>query len=203
MQYIPHSYFPAVSANYIQQYISKIINFFKSWKVHLIGINTIYKFDDGLENTIKILEDQEYRVKFDNQKQKVYIADDVKINPLDATNISGKKYSELYPDLVDFSHKYTDKVIIRDKIEMITSDGNYIKFTDNGEILHVVTDNPKTIVKDVNGNMVTNEAGFRVANTNELLLHLDDNYECSSSGILLNSDMSENVKNYIDLEDDK
>ena len=198
-----YSYFPAVSANYIQQYISKIINFFKSWKVHLIGINTIYKFDDGLENTIKILEDQEYRVKFDNQKQKVYIADDVKINPLDATNISGKKYSELYPDLVDFSHKYTDKVIIRDKIEMITSDGNYIKFTDNGEILHVVTDNPKTIVKDVNGNMVTNEAGFRVANTNELLLHLDDNYECSSSGILLNSDMSENVKNYIDLEDDK
>ena len=199
-----YSYFPAVSANYIQQYISKIINFFKSWKVHLIGINTIYKFDDELENTIKILEDQEYRVKFDNQKQKVHIADDIKINPLDATNVSGKKYSELYPDLVDFSHKYSDKVLINHKIKMIVTDGNYIKYTgENGEVLNIVVENPDTVVKDADGEFITNDAGFRVGNTNELLLHLDDSNECISSGVLLDNDMNEFIKSYVSLEDDK
>ena len=64
-----YSYFPAVSASYIQQYIIKIINFFKSWKVHLLGINTVYKFDDKLENTVRALECRMYRNRYDNIKR--------------------------------------------------------------------------------------------------------------------------------------
>jgi hypothetical protein len=77
-----YSYFPAVSASYIQQYIIKIINFFKSWKVHLLGINTVYKFDDQLDNTIRALECHKLKSRTDAIKSNVFIYGNVKINPI-------------------------------------------------------------------------------------------------------------------------
>ena len=93
-----YSYFPAVSANYIQQYITRIINWFKSWKVHLFGINTVYKISgyDNNEHIVKILEDEEYRNRYNSEKINVYIHDTVKVNPLDDTNISGERYLDIY-----------------------------------------------------------------------------------------------------------
>ena len=41
LQYI-YSYFPGVSVNFVQQYLIKIINWFKSWKVQMLGVNTVY-----------------------------------------------------------------------------------------------------------------------------------------------------------------
>lgn len=52
-----YSNFPSVSGEHIKQYVVKVINFFKSYKVDMLGINTIYKFDDKLDNTIKIIDD--------------------------------------------------------------------------------------------------------------------------------------------------
>lgn len=50
------AYLPSVSAEAIKQYIYKVVNFFKSYKVDIMSINTIYKFDDKLENKIKMID---------------------------------------------------------------------------------------------------------------------------------------------------
>lgn len=50
------SYLPSVSAEAIKQYIYKVVNFFKSYKVDIMSINTIYKFDDKLDNKIKMID---------------------------------------------------------------------------------------------------------------------------------------------------
>lgn len=49
--------FPAVSADYVKSYMIKIINFFKSYKVHMLGIGTVYKSFDKRENTIRLIDD--------------------------------------------------------------------------------------------------------------------------------------------------
>ena len=50
------SYMPSISAEAIKQYVYKVINFFKSYKVDFQSINTIYKFDDKLDNKIKMID---------------------------------------------------------------------------------------------------------------------------------------------------
>ncbi|MGL5750511.1 MAG: hypothetical protein ACRCXT_08295, partial [Paraclostridium sp.] len=50
------SQLPSVSAESIKHYIYKVINFFKSYKVDIYSINTIYKFDDKLANRIKMID---------------------------------------------------------------------------------------------------------------------------------------------------
>lgn len=51
------SKFPAVSGDFVRTYMLKIVNFFKSYKVHLLDISTVYKAFDKRENSIKIYED--------------------------------------------------------------------------------------------------------------------------------------------------
>lgn len=51
------SLLPTVSAEAIKHYIYEVINFFKSFKMEILSINTIYKFDDKLENRIKMIDD--------------------------------------------------------------------------------------------------------------------------------------------------
>ena len=170
-----YSYFPAVSANYIQQYISKIINFFKSWKVHLLGINTVYKFNDPMENTIKILEDQEYRIR-NNQIDYVYINDSAVINPMDSYSPDGNKYSDKYEDMVKFSHKYEDNVLIDDKIRIIRSIADRIEYTDNYENIHLILrkDDIKA-APSIDGNLIVNTgSGLSVALPNNLILTTDE-----------------------------
>ena len=171
-----YSYFPAVSANYIQQYISKIINFFKSWKTHLLGINTIYKFDDPIENAVKILEDQQYRNK-DFHPDHVYISHSAFVNPMDATDCAGHKYSDKYPDLVQISNRYSDKVNIDDRVRIIVRDANMIKYTDNYENIHLILNNDEIEASvDENGNLIVNdESGLSISIPNDLVLTTDEN----------------------------
>lgn len=49
--------FPAVSGDYVRTYMLKVVNFFKSYKVHLLNISTVYKAFDKRDNAIKIYED--------------------------------------------------------------------------------------------------------------------------------------------------
>lgn len=176
-----YSYFPAVSANYIQQYISKIINFFKSWKTHLLGINTVYKFDDGFENTIRALEDADYNTKLDNQKSTVHITDCAKINPLDSKNPQGYDYSDLYKDndFTQYSHEFNDRVVIRDRVRTISKTANQIKFTDNYNNMHLILNNDEIKVNIKNKNILeaqtpSNDIGFKVVKPNELVLQSNE-----------------------------
>ena len=173
-----YSYFPAVSANYIQQYITKLINWFKSWKVHLLGINTIYKLGDGPNNnnTVKILEDQQYRDKFDHEKCNIYIHGTVKINPLDDTNESGVKYTDLY-DMNDPTNSYKDSIIPNDRVRIISKNGNYIKYTDSATQISLVFNNDE-IIAGVNGEnklkISSGTSGFNTANENDLVMSTDE-----------------------------
>ena len=47
---------PGVSVDAIKTYIMMVINFYKSYKVHILGINTIYYFDDKLEGWLQIID---------------------------------------------------------------------------------------------------------------------------------------------------
>lgn len=169
-----YSYFPAVSASYIQQYIIKIINFFKSWKVHLLGINTVYKFDDKFENTVKILECRKYRTRIDEIKSNIYIHDTIKINPMDDVNISGNKYTDLFPDLVSISHKYKDKYTIRDRVRIMSTTANKLDhlYDSDGE-LQLILNNA---TNEVNANEVNTDDGIlKIISSNSGFETVDDN----------------------------
>lgn len=172
-----YSYFPAVSANYIQQYITKLINWFKSWKVHLLGINTIYKLGDEWENTVKILEDQEYKMKFDHFKHNVYIHDTVKINPIDDTNISGEKYSELY-DIDEPTNTYKDSTPIKDRVRIISTYSDKIEYYDSNTQLRLKfnSNDIEVNVKDSNNlNIKSSNAGFSTSDDNNLVMTTEEN----------------------------
>ena len=164
-----YSYFPAVSASYIQQYIVKIINFFKSWKVHLLGINTVYKFDDPLENLVKILECHQYRERIDNIKNNVYVYGSVKINPLGDTDASGTKYTDIFPDLVEYSHIFNDNYTIRDRVRIISTTANKLDhfYDSDGELQLILNEETAEINTD-DGilTITTNNSNFEVIDDN-------------------------------------
>jgi len=47
---------PVVSIEAVKKYIMTVIDFYKSYKVHFLGINTIYIFDDKYEGWVKIID---------------------------------------------------------------------------------------------------------------------------------------------------
>ena len=55
---------PAVSVDAIKEYIQMVVDFYKSYKVHFLGVNTIYTFDDDYEGWIKIIDDALLNRKF-------------------------------------------------------------------------------------------------------------------------------------------
>lgn len=163
-----YSYFPAVSASYIQQYIIKIINFFKSWKVHLLGINTVYKFDDPFENTIRALECHKYRGRIDYLKNNVYIHGNIKINPIDDTSPSGEKYTDLYPNIMLYSHFMHDNCTIRDRVRIIATNADILDhFYDSDGQLQLILNNEITEVNTDDGILkITSDSNFKVVNDN-------------------------------------
>lgn len=51
-----YSGLPAVSAEVVKTYISEVINFYKSYKIDFLGMNTIYNFDDKNNGMITIID---------------------------------------------------------------------------------------------------------------------------------------------------
>lgn len=47
---------PVVSAEVVKQYIAQVINFYKSYKVDFLGMNTIYTLDDKLNGMIQLID---------------------------------------------------------------------------------------------------------------------------------------------------
>lgn len=172
-----YSYFPAVSASYIQQYIVKIINFFKSWKVHLLGINTVYKFDDQLENTVKILERNQERVRLDYIKNNVFTYGCVKINPLDAIDISGRAYIDIFPDLADPTHRFKDYYAIQDRVRIISTTADKLDhfYDSDGELQLILNDATTDVEIDSEGNLIiASEDNFAITNNNDIIMETDN-----------------------------
>lgn len=185
-----YSYFPAVSASYIQQYISKIIDFFKSWKVHLLGINTIYRFDDGLENRVKILEDQQFKNTI-HQETTVFLNHSIKINPMDDLDPSGINYGTKYPDIISyeygdiqdkFSHSYEESYNVIHGLKMISRTSNSIRYRDNevdlilnNDDIHAYTDNEGQL-------NIVNSDGFSISMPNDLIFDNDEDEQSFFSG---------------------
>lgn len=196
-----YSYFPAVSASYIQEYICKVINFFKSWKVQLLGINTIYRFDDELENTVKILYDEQYRNKIRRQDQ-VYINHSVKINPMDAKDPDGYLYTEKYDDLIDISHRYTDTVQIKDAVRLISRTANRLEYTDHYEKIHLVLNRDEIKANiDENGDLiVSTDSGLSVQLPNNLLYDTDEQEQDAFAALTVN-EINRNTSGIVIKED--
>lgn len=49
--------FPAVSVDAVKEYIQMVVDFYKSYKVHFLGVNTIYTYDDKWDGWVKIIDD--------------------------------------------------------------------------------------------------------------------------------------------------
>lgn len=106
---------PTVSLDYIRKYIFNILNFFKSYKVDVINSNIIYKFDDRLDNKVRVLDKILFHYIF-TKSDKIHISDCFKL--LD--NFQWKEQfhivEKMYMDITYWKQKhFLDNVFINDK----------------------------------------------------------------------------------------
>ncbi len=99
------SHLPAVSAEAIKKYIYTVVNFYKSYKIDILSINTVYVFDDKLENKIKCIDNMLINRYYDR-------VDNV--------------------DVLDTIRKWIASFTYREKIELI--DKIYINISRDGTI---------------------------------------------------------------------
>lgn len=123
---------PAVSAESVKKYVYKVINFFKSYKVDIMSINTIYVFDDKLENKIKMIDEvfmQYFFHKYSPIETISKLTKEVSINNLDSMNI----IDQLYISTTSWVDKYYNEV---DKIK----DNTILTSVKNVEDQHFIMD---------------------------------------------------------------
>ena len=198
-----YSYFPGVSTNFVQQYIFKIIDWFKSWKVQLLGINTVYRLGgsygnigakedsvgDNSDYWVKILHDDEYRMQIDENQKEGFVYGCVKINPLDSISPSGIPYPELFEHMADPTNIVRDKCHIKDRVRVIARTADCIEFRDNQTSMHIILNDDSTKVEVSDTNILTiktiNGDTFETVNDNQLMMHtLATNDDMFASQIL-------------------
>ena len=100
---------PAVSVDAIKEYIQMVVDFYKSYKVHFLGVNTIYTFDDDYEGWIRIIDDALLNRKF-WKRDIVPVIDQIaaqlnEITKVDKVHIRERIYMDIktwvYKDIVD------------------------------------------------------------------------------------------------------
>lgn len=106
---------PVMSAESIKQYIATVINFYKSYKVDFLGLNTIYVIEDW--EGVKILEDLflgRYHIYADFAKVKEFIHKmKVTTNPHERLTL----IERIYMDIKTWSNlKLEDEIVLRDEI---------------------------------------------------------------------------------------
>lgn len=113
---------PVVGAEAVKGYIALIINFYKSYKVDFLGLNTIYTFDDKDENGIMIIDGVDLN-RFWIKTEILRIADafyewNVNITPKDKLDIIDRIYMEIFTwaniDVDDY-------LCIKDKIKSLVN----------------------------------------------------------------------------------
>lgn len=94
---------PTVSAEAVKKYVFKVINFFKSYKVDILGIGTIYIFDDLLENKIKMIDEVLFKYVF-TKSDTIEIIDKIYNNVYLTKEDKIKMIDKLYMDITYWSN---------------------------------------------------------------------------------------------------
>lgn len=110
-RYIFHN-IPTVSMDYIRQYLFKVLNFFKSYKVDFTHVNVVYKFDDRLENKINIIDRILYSYAY-SKTDKVNIDDYIK----KLIQFSPKEKIRVEDRISEFDIEHWNKYVFKDYME--------------------------------------------------------------------------------------
>lgn len=126
---------PGVGLDFIRNYVKKVIDFFKSYKVTISSINTLYKFDNKYEQTLRAIDGISYWSKIDYMDLVQYI------------DGFGEEWSK-------FTSK--DKAIFTDKIYMLSYWFKKLGLIDSGSdnIIEVWNVLDKFILKDKFGESI-------------------------------------------------
>ena len=108
---------PAVSAEAIKQFIAMCINFYKSYKVDFLGLNTIYYLDDKLDGLIRIIDDLILERYFEKNED-IWVRELIKSLHVDMTKEERIKLLDVVSmNIRTWIYKnYHDHVFIRDDI---------------------------------------------------------------------------------------
>lgn len=125
---------PTVSLDFIRLYMYKVLNFFKSYKVDMLSTNTIYKFDDKLENKIKMIDDIFFKYLF-NKTDRVDIDDfintlNIYLNPKEKITPEDKIYMDIsrwVKKIFSSKMEYFDK-IVEVMVSIINNDYGNIRY---------------------------------------------------------------------------
>ena len=153
-------YFPSDNEEYIQRYIMKVINFFKSYKTQMLNMTIIYKIDDKLENTLRAIDqivdlistfDLEERVEILEKidiyatmqfKDKAELLDKILIEISRFVQMKFGDYYKPYDDIVKLVYKdLDDKIDFVDTLYMYlsTSFSDIYTFRDASYMLNTTT----------------------------------------------------------------
>ena len=163
-----YSKFPGVSPTNIQDYLIKIINWFKSWKVHLLGINNRYKLSNKYKNFVSIKYDFHSATEYNNIRNNIFIYDTIRINPLEDVDSEGIPYKNRYI-FDEFTQSNTDEVSIKDRIRIIDTTANAIEYIDSNKDLHIILNDigNSIYIDDLDLHITTTDDGFS-SNQNQL-----------------------------------
>ena len=195
-----YAHFPGTAIPFIQDYIYKIINWFKSWKVQLLGINTVYYMGGGSNNSnggtsfdntdylIKILQKNERKIKIGANLPEGFVYGCCKVNPIDGYSPDGTLYAQKYD--FDPVYQFDKSVGIKHRLRIITRTANSLTYTDNQTNLrlslyddstHVWVDDKNILkIRTINGD------SFEPINGSELLMHVneEENFDMYISQVL-------------------
>ena len=116
----------------------------------------MYKMDDAGENTVRILERMQRKIKLQENTNHTYITDSVHINPFDGISESGVPYKDLDGmDFPEFTNYIDDTVKVHDTVRVISS-VNHFDYEDN--VLFLELDNHMNIAKCEDDNMLIIES---------------------------------------------
>jgi hypothetical protein len=109
----------------------KVLNFFKSYKVDMLNTNTILKFDDKLENKIKMIDDIFFKYLF-NKTDRFNIDDfidylNIKLNPSERITPEDKIYMDIsiwVKKIFESRMEYRDELIEKFITFIFSENGN-------------------------------------------------------------------------------
>ena len=189
-----YAYFPGISISFVQEYLLKVINWFKSWKVQMLGINTLYRLGhgatidangelvadkDGDQFMIKFLHDELYKIKKNIYLKDTFMKDTLKINPLDGISPDGTPYVDKY-DMNDHN-SISDSIWMGHRIRIMVDNGNSLEYLDNESNmrLNLNADSSNVSIRDGHILEITTINGdkFEVSDKNRLILNTDEDPE--------------------------
>ena len=217
-----YSFLPGGSITFIQQYLIKIINWFKSWKVQMLGTNVIYKMgspstvniydelnsdDDADEYTLHFIDDLHCYEIVNFYFKDTYFKDNIKIDPLDGISPDGTPYADKYD--LEGDYHWSDKLEFRHRLRIMIDNENKIEYTDNESNLRLNLNDDSTNVKVVDGHKLIvntiNGDEFLVSDKNNLILKSDEDPEDVFTAQILDEInlMSGDYIEFSDIEDDE